>query len=146
MMCATLLKPEKAKSTAGSSAPPNTASPRCAESTKRDWSGRCAIGNLTLILTVLTFAASIWLYVIVPKGFVPEQDTGLIGGVTDAAQDISFENMSILQQRIADIISHDPDVISVTSYVGVGSDNPTINSGRLYIDIGLAGPQNSLRS
>ena len=92
--------------------------------------------NLTLTLTVLTFAVSIWLYVIVPKGFVPEQDTGLIGGVTEAAQDVSFENMSILQQRIADIISRDPDVISVSSYVGVGSDNPTINSGRLYIDVG----------
>ena len=67
---------------------------------------------------------------------MPEQDTGLIAGVTDAAQDVSFENMSILQQRIADIIAQDPDVISVISFVGVGDDNPTINSGRLYIDIG----------
>jgi len=67
---------------------------------------------------------------------VPVQDTGLIGGVTDAAQDVSFENMSILQQRVAQIISQDPDVISVTSFVGVGDDNPTVNSGRLYIDVG----------
>ena len=74
--------------------------------------------------------------VLVPKGFVPEQDTGLIGGVTDAAQDVSFENMSLLQRRIAEIIARDPDVISVSSFVGIGEDNPTVNSGRLYIDIG----------
>ncbi len=67
---------------------------------------------------------------------MPEQDTGLIGGVTDAAQDVSFENMSLLQRRIAEIIARDPDVISVSSFVGVGEDNPTVNSGRLYIDIG----------
>ena len=92
--------------------------------------------TLTLVLTILTFVASIWLYVLVPKGFVPEQDTGLIGGVTDAAQDVSFENMSLLQRRIAEIIARDPDVISVSSFVGIGEDNPTVNSGRLYIDIG----------
>jgi hydrophobe/amphiphile efflux-1 (HAE1) family protein len=92
--------------------------------------------TLTLVLTVLTFGASIWLYTIIPKGFVPEQDSGLIGGVTDAAQDVSFESMSILQQRIADILAKDPDVISVTSFVGIGADNSTVNSGRLYIDIG----------
>ena len=92
--------------------------------------------TLTLVLTILTFVASIWLYVLIPKGFVPEQDTGLIGGVTDAAQDVSFENMSLLQRRIAEIIGRDPDVVSVSSFVGIGEDNPTVNSGRLYIDIG----------
>ena len=65
--------------------------------------------TLTLVLTIVTFVASIWLYVLVPKGFVPEQDTGLIGGVTDAAPDVSFENMSLLQRRIAKIIARDPD-------------------------------------
>ena len=92
--------------------------------------------RLTLGFTVLTFAASIFLYVIIPKGFVPAQDTGLLVGVTEAAQDVSFEAMTALQQKIAGVISEDPDVAGVISFVGVGADNPTINSGRLYIDIG----------
>ena len=92
--------------------------------------------RLTLGFTVLTFAASIFLYVIIPKGFVPAQDTGLLIGVTEAAQDVSFEAMTALQQKIAGVISEDPDVAGVISFVGVGADNPTINSGRLYIDIG----------
>jgi hydrophobe/amphiphile efflux-1 (HAE1) family protein len=92
--------------------------------------------TLVLLVTVLTFFASIWLYLIIPKGFVPEQDTGLIAGVTDASQDISFDSMSELQQRVADVIAKDPDVVSVTSFVGVDTENTTLNSGRLYIDIG----------
>jgi multidrug efflux pump subunit AcrB len=92
--------------------------------------------NITLIFTVLTFFASVWLYIVIPKGFVPLQDTGLLAGVTDAAPDISFESMSALQQRIVSIIARDPDVMSVSSFVGVSDENPTINSGRLYVDIG----------
>jgi hydrophobe/amphiphile efflux-1 (HAE1) family protein len=136
MMCATLLKREEPGSQGwflrGSEHVLNAM--RSVYEAGLVWSLRHS--TFTLLLTVLTFAASIWLYVIVPKGFVPEQDTGLIGGVTDAPQDVSFENMSILQQRVADIIAKVPDVLSVTSFVGVGADNPTINSGRLYIDIG----------
>ena len=137
MMCATLLKPEQPTDHDGwffRTTEYGLAAMRNVYEAGLVWSLRHR--NFTLLLTALTFAVSIWLYVIVPKGFVPEQDTGLIGGVTDAAQDVSFENMSILQQRIADIVSRDPDVISVTSYVGVGNDNPTVNSGRLYIDVG----------
>jgi hydrophobe/amphiphile efflux-1 (HAE1) family protein len=92
--------------------------------------------TMMLVITVLTFFASIWLYMVIPKGFVPEQDTGLIAGVTDASQDISFDSMSALQQKVADIIAKDPDVISVTSFVGVDTENTTLNSGRLYVDIG----------
>jgi hydrophobe/amphiphile efflux-1 (HAE1) family protein len=92
--------------------------------------------TMMLVVTILTFFASIWLYMVIPKGFVPEQDTGLIAGVTDAAQDISFDGMSALQQKVADIVAKDPDVIGVTSFVGVDTENPTLNSGRLYIDIG----------
>ena len=92
--------------------------------------------TMMLVITILTFFASIWLYTAIPKGFVPEQDTGLIAGVTDASQDISFDSMSALQQKVADIIAKDPDVVSVTSFVGVDTENTTLNSGRLYIDIG----------
>ncbi len=89
-----------------------------------------------LVFTAATFVASVWLYVVIPKGFVPTQDTGLIAAVTDAAQDVSFESMSALQQKVADVISKDPDVVGVISFVGVGTENTTLNSGRLYIDIG----------
>jgi multidrug efflux pump len=92
--------------------------------------------TMMLVITVLTFFASVWLYLIIPKGFVPQQDTGLIAGVTDAAQDISFERMSELQLKVANLLAQDPDVIGVTSFVGVGTENTTVNSGRMYINIG----------
>ena len=92
--------------------------------------------RLTLGFTVLTFAASIFLYVIIPKGFVPGPGHGTSDRCHGRAQDVSFEAMTALQQKIAGVISEDPDVAGVISFVGVGADNPTINSGRLYIDIG----------
>jgi multidrug efflux pump subunit AcrB len=92
--------------------------------------------TLMLVFTAATFVASVWLYAAIPKGFVPAQDTGLLAGVVDAAQDISFDNMSALQKKVADILKKDPDVVSVISLIGVGDENATINSGRLYIDIG----------
>ncbi len=92
--------------------------------------------TIMLAFTLTTIAASFYLYAVIPKGFVPTQDTGLIVGVTDAPQDISFERMSALQNEIADLVKKDPDVVSVISLVGVGTENATINSGRLYIDIG----------
>ena len=103
-----------------------------------EWGLRWSLRHqtVTLTFTVLTFFASVWLYIVIPKGFVPIQDTGLLAGTTDAAPDISFESMSALQQRVAGIIARDPDVISVSSFVGVSDENPTINSGRLFIDIG----------
>jgi len=90
----------------------------------------------TLAFTVLTLIATLWLYVAIPKGFLPVQDTGLLVGVTDAAQDISFAAMAERQQAVADIVREDPDVVAVDSFVGVGTVNATLNSGRLYIDIG----------
>jgi multidrug efflux pump len=92
--------------------------------------------TIMLVFTAATIAASFYLYAVIPKGFVPTQDTGLIVGVTDAPQDISFERMSALQNEIADLVKKDSDVVSVVSLVGVGTENATINSGRLYIDIG----------
>ncbi len=99
---------------------------------------RAALRHQTAILvfTAATFVASVWLYVVIPKGFVPAQDTGLISGVTDTAQDISFDSMSKLQQKVAEVIKKDPDVVSVISMIGVGDENASINSGRFYIDIG----------
>ena len=92
--------------------------------------------KLTLVFTVLTIIATGMLYVSISKGFLPQQDTGLLVGSTDAAQDISFAAMSERQQQVAALISHDPDVATVDSFVGAGTVNTTLNSGRIYIDIG----------
>ena len=91
--------------------------------------------TVTLIFTVLTIGLTALLYVEVPKGFLPQQDTGLIVGVSDAAQDISFSGMAQRQQAIAAEVMKDPDVVAVDSFVGTGTVNTTPNSGRLYINL-----------
>jgi hydrophobe/amphiphile efflux-1 (HAE1) family protein len=88
-----------------------------------------------LAFTVATVLATVALYVVVPKGFLPQQDTSLIVGVTDAAPDISFAAMATKQQEIAQIIRRDPDVVAVSSFVGTGTINTTGNAGRLYINL-----------
>jgi multidrug efflux pump len=86
-----------------------------------------------LIATVLAALASIYLYVIIPKGFIPEQDTGLIMGTMDAAGDSSFATMVDRQRAISDIVLRDPDVAGVAGLVSVGTVGATSNAGRLYI-------------
>jgi multidrug efflux pump len=90
----------------------------------------------TLLFSVLTLVATVMLYGMVTKGFLPQQDTGLLIGITDAAQDISFPAMQARQNAVAEIVARDPAVVAVDSFVGAGSVNPTLNSGRLYINIG----------
>ena len=87
----------------------------------------------TLMVAVATLVATILLYIVVPKGLLPQQDTGLIVGVTDAAQSISFRAMVDRQRSISEIVQRDPDVVSVTSVVGAGTINATVNTGRLFI-------------
>ena len=89
--------------------------------------------SLMLLVIVGTLAATIALYVVIPKGFLPPQDTGLISAVTDADPSVSFDEMSQLQQEVADEIRQDPGVKGVTSVVGVGTVNSTPNSGKLSI-------------
>src|SRR5882724_10624023 len=89
----------------------------------------------TLAIALVTLVATIWLYFIVPKGLLPQQDTGLILGITDAAQSISFKAMALKQRAVSDIVMRDPDVARVASFVGAGTVNPTMNSGRLYIGL-----------
>ena len=89
----------------------------------------------TLAVAVATLVATIWLYIIVPKGLLPQQDTGLILGITDSAQSSSFKAMVGHQRDIADIVINDPDVATVASFVGAGTVNPTMNTGRLYINL-----------
>jgi hydrophobe/amphiphile efflux-1 (HAE1) family protein len=91
--------------------------------------------RFTMVVATVTLIATVLLYIYVPKGLLPEQDTGLIIGVTDAAQSISFKAMSTRQREIAEIVERDPDVQSVASFVGAGTVNATVNSGRLYINL-----------
>ncbi len=90
---------------------------------------------LTLLVAVGTIALTVVLYVVVPKGFFPVQDTGLIQAVTDAPQTVSFQAMSERQRTLAEAILSDPDVESLTSFVGVDGTNPTLNSGRMLINL-----------
>jgi multidrug efflux pump len=89
----------------------------------------------TLIATAITVAATIWLYVVVPKGFLPLQDTGLITAVTEAGVEVSFTEMQRLQTLVADTIRKDPNVTDVVSVVGVSPLNATPNAGRLAITL-----------
>ena len=90
---------------------------------------------LTLMVAVATLGLTVFLYMVVPKGFFPVQDTGVIQGISEAPQSISFAAMSQRQQDLAKIILADPAVQSLSSYIGVDGDNATLNSGRLLINL-----------
>ncbi len=89
----------------------------------------------TLVVTVATLVLTIVLFYYVPKGFFPVQDTGVILGISDAGQAISFSDMSQRQQALAAVILKDPDVTSLSSFIGVDGTNMTPNSGRIQINL-----------
>ena len=91
--------------------------------------------SLTLLVALGTFFLTGYLYVQIPKGFFPIQDTGVIQGVTQASQAISFDKMAELQQELAKAILTDPDVESLSSFIGVDGSNITLNSGRILINL-----------
>jgi multidrug efflux pump len=90
---------------------------------------------LTLLVAIATLGLTIYLYVVIPKGFFPVQDTGMIQGITEASQGISYDAMVRAQGQLADAVLKDPDVESLTSFVGVDGTNLTLNSGRLLINL-----------
>ncbi|MBX9709632.1 MAG: efflux RND transporter permease subunit [Xanthobacteraceae bacterium] len=89
----------------------------------------------TLLVTFATIAATLFLYVVAPKGFLPLQDTGSITVVTEAGQDVSFAEMGNRQKEIANVMQSDPDVVGVISLIGAGSVNPTPNVGRIVVNL-----------
>ena len=91
--------------------------------------------TMTLLVTVATLAATVWLYLIIPKGFLPPQDTGLIIGVMEGGQDVSFAEMQRLQERVEVALRGDPDVNGVVSVIGATPANATPNAGRLMITL-----------
>ncbi|MGH9435145.1 MAG: multidrug efflux RND transporter permease subunit [Terriglobia bacterium] len=88
-----------------------------------------------LLVTVGTIAATLYLYVIVPKGFFPVEDTGVIQGTSEASETISFPAMANKQQQLVDVILKDPAVENVASFIGVDGTNMTMNSGRIQITL-----------
>jgi multidrug efflux pump len=89
--------------------------------------------RLVLLVAAATLGGTVWLYLIVPKGFMPQQDTGVLVGVTEAAQSVSIPRLMAAQNRAAAIIRRDPAVTGVVSFVGAGTINVTPNTGRLTI-------------
>ncbi|MDZ4368579.1 MAG: efflux RND transporter permease subunit, partial [Afipia sp.] len=94
-----------------------------------------AYKSVMLVVTLATLGATVWLYIIVPKGFFPQEDTGFLVGVTEAATDTSFQAMSERQKLLADALRADPAVEFVNSTVGSGGPNATANYGRLFIGL-----------
>ncbi|BAT61916.1 multidrug resistance protein MdtB [Variibacter gotjawalensis] len=91
--------------------------------------------TLTLLVALATFVLTGVLYVMIPKGFFPLQDTGVIQAISEAPQSVSFAAMAERQQKLAAVILQDPDVESLSSFIGVDGTNTTLNSGRLLINL-----------
>jgi len=146
MMCAKLLRPAPSHDRDADGAPLPRRRSRFEEASHRTFDRM--IGGydrmlklvldhqpLTLLVAVLTLALTVILYIVVPKGFFPVQDTGQIQGTSVAGQSISFQAMAERQQALADVILKDPDVENLSSYVGVDGTNVTLNSGRFLINL-----------
>ena len=90
---------------------------------------------LTLAVAVATLALTVFLYVVIPKGFFPVQDTGLVQGISQASETVSYGAMAQRQQDLAAAILKDPNVVSLSSFIGVDGTNTTLNSGRFLINL-----------
>jgi multidrug efflux pump len=91
--------------------------------------------TITLLVAIATLALTIKMFMDIPKGFFPIQDTGVIQGVSEASQTVSFEGMSGLQQDLTQAILKDPAVESLSSFIGIDGTNTTLNSGRILINL-----------
>jgi multidrug efflux pump len=135
MMCAKLLRHR----------PPQQMSPIARRS--QEWFDRVIAGYgrvlnwvldhqpLTLLVAIITLGLTVFLYVAIPKGFFPVQDTGLIQAISEASSSVSFAAMAERQQALAAAILKDPDVVSLSSFIGVDGTNATLNAGRLLINL-----------
>jgi HAE1 family hydrophobic/amphiphilic exporter-1 len=90
---------------------------------------------LTLLVYFATLALTIYLFIVIPKGFFPQQDTGLITGISEAAQDISFADMMKKQEALGKVVAADPAVATVAMAIGAGGPTASINNGRMYITL-----------
>jgi multidrug efflux pump len=97
----------------------------------------------TLIVAAATLVLTVILFLVIPKGLFPTQDTGILQGVTEANQSISYPGMAQLQRAVADKLLADPDVASLTSFIGVDGTNTTLNNGRMLINLAPFGHRTS---
>ncbi len=97
----------------------------------------------TLIVAVATLVLTVILFLVIPKGLFPTQDTGILQAVTEANQSISYPGMAQLQRAVADKLLADPDVASLTSFIGVDGTNTTLNNGRMLINLAPFGHRTS---
>ena len=137
MLCAKLLKAKPASSREAQHTPAQSGR---WFSALVEWYGRRLTWVLdrqraTLYVALATLAVTVLLYVLIPKGFFPAQDTGLIQGVSEASEAISYSAMAERQQALASAILTDPDVQSLSSFIGVDGNNVTLNSGRFLINL-----------
>jgi multidrug efflux pump len=91
--------------------------------------------GLTLAVAAATLGLTVILYIVAPKGFFPIQDTGIIQGVSEASQSISFPAMAERQRELVKVIRRDPDVAGISSFIGIDGINATLNSGRIQITL-----------
>lgn len=132
MMCARILrKPRERKG--GILAGTDRFMERLVEGYRRSLVWAVDRSALTLLATVVTLAATIALYVVIPKGFLPAQDTGLITAVIEAEPTTSFESMTTIQATVADRLRKDPDVKGIVSVIGASASNLTLNTGNLSL-------------
>jgi multidrug efflux pump len=135
MMCAKILRPVSEKNTgwfyrvSGDFLQAMTDAYACALRVVLRFQG------LTLLVAVATLVLTVYLYAIVPKGFFPIQDTGVIQGISEAPQSISFAEMAKRQQALSQVLLNDPAVANVSSFIGVDGVNATLNTGRLSITL-----------
>jgi multidrug efflux pump len=135
MMCSRILRHQAANAGNAVSRFFNRAVDRTVEGYRRTLEAVLRHQAGTLLVTLATLIATVWLYVLMPKGFLPAQDTGLILGVSEAGTEVSFEQMQRLQGQVEAAIKQDPDVAGVVSIIGVSRMNPTPNAGRLAITL-----------
>ena len=135
MMCSRLLRHAGGGESTGVARAFNRATDRVVEGYHRSLEWVLRHQTMTMAVTAATLVATIWLYVIVPKGFLPAQDTGLINAVTEGGADVSFPEMQRLQARVVEAVKQDPDVTGAVSVLGVSPINPTPNAGHLAITL-----------
>jgi multidrug efflux pump len=99
---------------------------------------------ITLLVALATLVLAVLLYVLVPKGFFPQQDTGILQGITEAPQSASFAAVTERQRALANVLLADPAVESISSLIGVDGTNPTLNSGRMLINLKPKGQRDNL--
>jgi HAE1 family hydrophobic/amphiphilic exporter-1 len=89
----------------------------------------------TLLVFLATLGITVYFFIVIPKGFFPQQDTGMITGISEAGQDVSFEEMKRRQQALGEIIGNDPAVATYAMAIGNGGSTPTLNNGRFFITL-----------